>query len=294
VVTGDGQLRRVTAEADPDLFWAFRGGKGSLGIVTALEFDLIRQPEIYGGALYFDGADAAAVLHAWRTWSADLPEAATTSIAIMQLPPMPAVPEPLAGRMTVSVRFAHTGDQAEGKDLLEPMREAAVPVLDAVGVLPFAAIGAVHSDPVDPMPTHEDTDILRELTAETIDALLAVAGPRSGSPQVIVELRQLAGAAAAPGAFPDAVSRRVSGTHTLMVIGALAPPIARIVPEHCQAVRAAIAPWATGFALPNFGSGVGGKRLSRVYDEPTLDRLAELARRYDPKHVLRAGQVPVR
>lgn len=294
VVTGDGEFRRVTAGSDPDLFWALRGGKGALGIVTALEFDLIRQPDFYGGALFFDGADARTVLHAWRTWSAALPEAATSSIAIMQLPPLPGVPEPLAGRMTVSVRFAHTGDHGEGKDLLAPMREVAPVLLDGVDVLPFAAIGAVHTDPVDPMPTHEDTDILRELTAETIDALLAVAGPGSNSPQAIVELRSLSGAASSPAGAPDAVSHRGSGTHTVMIIGALAPPIAEFVAPHAQAVRAALAPWATGYALPNFGTGVGAERLNRVYDAQTLERLTSLARRYDPKHVLRAGQVPVR
>lgn len=58
-------------------------------------------------------------------------------------------------------------------------------------MLPFAAIGALHADPVDPMPVHEATDLLSELTAEAVEALVAVAGAASGAPQVVVELRQL-------------------------------------------------------------------------------------------------------
>ena len=57
-----------------------------LGIVTAIEFDLVHQPTFYGGSLWFDGEHAATVIDRWRRWSADLPEAATTSFALFQLP----------------------------------------------------------------------------------------------------------------------------------------------------------------------------------------------------------------
>ena len=80
------------------------------------------------------------------------------------------------------------------------------PLMDSVAVLPYAAIGAVHADPVDPMPVIEDQALLSELPAEAVDALLAVAGPGSGSPQVIVELRMLGGAFARPAAHRSATS----------------------------------------------------------------------------------------
>src|SRR4051794_38894446 len=49
LVTGDGEIRRVTATDHPDLFWALRGGKGALGIVTAVEFELVHLVSLYGG-----------------------------------------------------------------------------------------------------------------------------------------------------------------------------------------------------------------------------------------------------
>ena len=125
VVTGDGEFRRVTPTEHPDLFFALRGGKGATAIVTAVEFDLVHLPTFYGGAVYFDGADAAAVIDRWRDWSAELPEQATTSFAIFQLPAMPGVPPPLAGRMTLSVRFLWTGDADEGARLLDQIRAVA-------------------------------------------------------------------------------------------------------------------------------------------------------------------------
>ncbi|WP_328477378.1 FAD-binding protein [Actinoplanes sp. NBC_00393] len=293
LVTGDGVLRRVTAEQEPDLFWAVRGGKGAVGIVTAMEFDLVRQPTLYAGALYFAGADAATVLHRWRDWSATLPREATTSVALLQLPPLPGVPEPLAGKFTVAVRFAWTGDDQEGQAVLAPMRAAATPLIDAVQTIPYAALGMIHADPVDPMPVHEATDLLRELPAEAIDALLAVSGPDAGSPQVIVELRQLGGALAEPAAQPSALDHR-DAAYSLITIGVLVPSVAGAVAPHSEQVRAALKPWATGGALPNLGAGTGAERLARSYDAPTLARLTEVARRFDPAGVLRAGQVPVR
>ena len=92
VVTGDGVLRRVTPTEHPELFFALRGGKGMLGIVTAIEFELVHQPMFYGGSLWFDGTDAATVIEQWRAWSDDLPELGTTSFALFQLPDMPGIP----------------------------------------------------------------------------------------------------------------------------------------------------------------------------------------------------------
>ena len=293
VVTGDGELRRATATEHPDLFWGVRGGKGALGVVTAMEFDLVPLERFFGGALWFDGADAATVLHTWRAWCADLPEQATTSVALLQLPPLPGVPEPLAGRLTVAVRLVWTGDPAEGEALVAPMRACAPTLVDGIGVLPYTAIGMVHADPVDPAPVSESSDLLRELPAEAVDALLATTGPGSGSPQAVVELRQLGGAVARAPRVPGALCHR-DAAFTLNVIGMLVPPVADVVGPHAAQVLAALRPWATGGLLPNFAAGTGADRIARSYDDATLTRLTALAERYDPRHVLRAGQVPVR
>src|SRR3954447_22088426 len=130
VVTGDGIQRRVTPTQHGDLFFALRGGKGTTAIVTAVEFDMLRLPTFYGGAVYFDGADAAAVIDRWRSWSEELPEQATTSFVFFQLPPLPEIPPPLAGKLTLSIRFAWTGQPEEGARLLDQIRAVAPVILD--------------------------------------------------------------------------------------------------------------------------------------------------------------------
>jgi FAD/FMN-containing dehydrogenase len=285
LVTGSGEVLWVTPEEHAELFWGVRGGKAMLGVVTTIEFELLPIDEFYGGAIYFDAADAATVLHAWRSWGQGLPESVNTSIAIQQLPPLPGVPEPLAGRMTVAVRYVALGDAAEGERLLAPMRAVAAPVLDTVALLPYAAIGAVHADPVDPMPINEDHALLRELTPEAADAVLAAAGPEAGSPQVIVELRLLGGAMAREPRHDSAFCHR-NAAYALAVIGALAPPVAEVVPQHAAALVAALAPWSTGGQMPNFAPSHDPARLSRCYDADTLHRLKALAARHDPAGIL--------
>lgn len=45
VVTADGQLRIANADHDPELFWALRGGGGSLPVVTGLQVASTRSPQ---------------------------------------------------------------------------------------------------------------------------------------------------------------------------------------------------------------------------------------------------------
>jgi hypothetical protein len=289
VVTGDGVFRRVTPTEHPDLYFALRGGKGAAGIVTALEFDLVRMPEFYGGAVYFDGADSAAVIDRWRGWADALPEQGTTSFVIFQLPPMPDVPPPLAGRMTLGVRFVWTGEPEEGGRLLDELRAVAPVILDDATLRPYTEIDHVHADPVDPMPVVDPAILLDGFPAEAAERLLAVAGYGSGSPQVLVEVRHLGGAYAREGTYPSAFSHRAAKFSVLAVAVAADEAMAAGALAHADQVFTALADWDTGGVWPNFGVPHDAVSARRSYDEETLARLREVVDTYDPQGVLQAG-----
>jgi hypothetical protein len=289
VVTGDGVFRRVTPTEYPDLFFALRGGKGAAGIVTAIEFDLIHMPTFYGGAVYFDAADAATVIDRWRGWADDLPEQATTSFVLFQLPPLPEVPPPLAGRMSLGIRFLWTGEPAEGARLLDEIRNLAPVILDDAKLRPYAEIDAVHADPVDPMPVVDPAILLSAFPAEAAERLLAVAGPGSGSPQVMVEVRHLGGAYAREGAYPSAFSHRAAKFSVLTVAVAADEEMAAGGLSHADSLFMALADWDTGGVWPNFGIPHDAVSARRSYDVPTLARLREVVATYDPQGVLQAG-----
>ncbi|MDX6741624.1 FAD-binding oxidoreductase [Actinocorallia sp. A-T 12471] len=258
LVTADGSLVRADAEADPDLFWALRGGGGGLGVVTAVEVALYPATTVVTGAAYWPGAHAPALLRAWREWTLTAPDAVTTSARIMNLPEHPQVPPPLAGRTTLVVDGAvlAEGDDREGAEriaaeLLGPLREIAVPVVDSWETTTPEAVLLAHGDPDDPVPIIGDHMLLSELGTEGVDAFLGVAGEGSGSGLIAAGLRQLGGAFAVPdpsGGALSAVPARYS------YAGSAAPFV--LTPAQIRAqlarVRAALTPWDTGLTVPSF------------------------------------------
>jgi FAD/FMN-containing dehydrogenase len=152
LVDGSGAVHEVD-DHDRELSWALRGGKGNFGVVTELEVELMPVSTLYGGAVHFPGAAAHDVLHAFATWSAALPEeVSTTSVALLRLPPLPEVPEPLRGQFVVALRYAYLGGADAGAELLAPMRTVATPLIDTVQEIPYAAVDSIHQDPTDPIP----------------------------------------------------------------------------------------------------------------------------------------------
>jgi hypothetical protein len=232
------------------------------------------------------------VLHSWRDWAVQLPKQATTSAAILRLPAMPGVPAPLADKTTLAIRYAWVGDTTAGAKAFAPIAQAAVPVLGGVSALPYAAIGGIHADPVEPMPVREHSLLLTELPAAAVDALLTAAGPDAPSPQLIVELRLLGGAISRPPAVDSAVDHR-DAAFSLLLIGIAAPPVLPATIEHGASTLAALTPWSTGAVQANFGSADDRALISAKYRPETLARLGELVRRYDPAEVL-AGADAIR
>jgi FAD/FMN-containing dehydrogenase len=288
VVSAAGELLSVDADSHPDLFWALRGGGAAFGLVTAMTIDLFPVRTLYAGGLFFSAEVARTVVHRWRDWTRDLPETVSTSIARLDLPPAPELPEPLRGRSVVHVRFAFVGDAAEGARLLAPVRAAATPLLDTVGELPFAALGAVHADPVDPLPAMERGSLLADLPPAAVEAFVDVTSPATGLPIMAAELRLLGGALGRPPAVANAVGGR-SAAYSLLAIGVPVPPIAALVPEALETVVARLAPWSTGGALVNFAGGtdrVAVERVRQAFGAETWARLVALRAATDPDGVL--------
>ena len=288
VVTADGQARQVDAGSEPELFWALRGGRGAFGVVTEMTVDLLPVSRLYGGMLLYPGEAAAAVLHRWREWVATLPDETSTSVAIMRFPDLPVVPEAMRGRCAVTLRVAHVGSAEEGARLLAPMRTVAPLLEDAVTEMPYTASAAIHRDPSDPVPSEHRGTTLRELPAEAVDALLAVAGPQATSPLVMVELRHLGGALARQPRIASAVPAR-DAAFTLLTRGVPVPPIAAAIPAAMEAVHAALAAWAGGSGLLTFLGAADAGQVARVWPEEVYARLRRVKAAYDPQEVFRQG-----
>ncbi|MGW0513546.1 FAD-binding oxidoreductase [Streptomyces olivaceoviridis] len=289
VVTADGVIRSVTPDAEPELFWALLGGKGNFGVVTRIEFSAVEVTGFYGGGLWFPGEDMTEVLDVWRTWAPTLPEAASTSFAVQRLPQDDALPGPLRGAFVLHVRFSHLGDAAEAEELLAPLRAAGTPVLDSIAPRPVPDIGAIHVDPVDPLPYVETGFGLREFSAETLAALVEAVGPDSGCPLATVEVRALGGALDREPGTPNAVPSR-GLPYVTFAFGVAAPPDLPFMDEHLARYAAALSPWADPRNVVNFvapDEAVSEADVRRLYGAERYHRLAAVKRRWDPDNVFR-------
>ncbi|MER7514967.1 FAD-binding oxidoreductase [Streptomyces sp. NPDC126499] len=283
LVTADGDHLTVTPDTHPDLFWALRGGKGNFGIVTALEFRLMPVARLYGGGLYFPGAEAPAVLDAWREWIATVPETLTSSVALLRLPGLHQVPGHPAGELAVHIRIAFTGDEEEGARLLRPLREAGTLLADTVAEMPYGDVAEIHQDPTEPLPYHERNTVLREFGVDALAELLAAAGPGTACTDPMVELRHLGGALSRQPSVPGAVGR--DGAFTLSTLS---------LPGSPDVVLGRLARWSTGRRYLNFLAGADTADLAAdCFDQETLARLLRVKRHYDPHNVFRLGHALV-
>jgi FAD/FMN-containing dehydrogenase len=285
VVTADGRLLRVDREHEPDLFWALRGGGGSFGIVTALEFALYPVREVYAGALFWPQERAAEILRAWQAWTAGVPDAVTSVGRILNLPTTREIPKELRGRSFVLVEAACLATEDEGIELLRPLRELR-PEIDTFAMLPPAGLGAVHMDPVDPVPAFVDGWLLADLPSAAIDALVEAAGPGSGSPLLSVELRHLGAALADAAADHGALASLDAGFATATISLVPNANVAAAVERHAAMVRASLAPWEAERNYPNFAER---SFLGPDFHSPaTLKRLGRVKAQYDPRDLIRS------
>src|SRR4051794_10392413 len=211
VVTADGHVVTADRDTNSDLFWALRGGKGGLAVVTELTLELVALRSLYGGSVFFEGDAIEPALREWIDWSAELPDEATTSVALLSVPDIDGPPPPLRGRTVLSVRYAYPGETSEGERLFAPIREAAPVYLDFVAEMPTTAVASIHNDPEEGGPTWIRGFMLDTFDQDAGDVILELAGPGSGAPFLAVEIRQLGGATARDTGDGTAVGGRDSG-----------------------------------------------------------------------------------
>jgi FAD/FMN-containing dehydrogenase len=286
VVTADGELRHVNAESEPDLFWALRGGKGNFAVVTALEFDLFPVSRLYGGGLYFPGDRTADVLRAWTAWHPSTPETMVTSIAVMRMPSMPEVAEPLRGKFLVSVRIAYNGTTADGERMIEPLRAVAPAVLDTVRDMSYADVASIHSEPTDALLYYERGIMLRELSAQAQDKLIELVGPDAETALAIAELRALGGAWDREPTVPNAVATRGL---PYSLLGVSAGPLSEE-----QQLKMSVAklldgmkPWQGARRNVNNLAPDEAADAAAIYGPERYERLASIKKTYDPANMFR-------
>ena len=130
----DGSVVRASADENPDLFWAIRGGGGNFGIAASLEYDLHPVgPIITGGARRASaGSEARDVLRFFRDTCATLPDEVMLVAGLLTAPDG-------SGAKLVGMLGRHCGSLADGEAAVTPIKAFGPPVMDAMGPMPYCA-----------------------------------------------------------------------------------------------------------------------------------------------------------
>lgn len=159
--------------------------------------------------------------------------------------------------------------------------------MDLFAAMPPSQLVTVAMDPDEPVPGLVYTTTLAELAGETVDALVKVVGPGSGSPLLMAELKQAGGALSAPANGAGARSH-LRGEFTFEAVGLpMAPGMAQAINRHIDAACDALRPWSTDERYFNFADRP--TELEALFDADTLAPLREVKRRCDPDDLIRAN-----
>lgn len=290
VVTAAGDRVRASETANPDLFWAIRGGGGNFGIVTTFDFRLHPVgPDVLSGLIVHPLDDAAEVLRFYREFSKSAPEEFVCWFVMRKAPPLPFLPPEWHGREILALAVCCSGDLEEGERAIEPLRRFGQPIADVVAPHPYAVWQTI----LDPLLTpgarnYWKSHDFRELSDGLIDVLVDFAR-RLPDPQTEIACAQLGGAVGRVAQDATAYTHR-DAEYVMNLHGRWSDPAAD---ERCigwaRSLFQAAAPFATGGAYVNFLTQDEGDRVRAAYGA-NYERLAALKARYDPTNLFRVNQ----
>ncbi|MFK4760386.1 FAD-binding oxidoreductase [Microbacterium sp. ZW T5_45] len=287
VLRTDGTHERVDDESDPELMWALRGAGGLVAIVTEVEVDLIRTPDVRGATLTFEAEASGAVIRAVRDLAADAPDTLNVFVTSSRMPDAPQLPDAIRGKSFLTVQALSTAGEAAA--LLGALRAVPGLIAESSGPSSPGALIAQSTEPTEPSPSRGASAALAALDDELIDALVGFHGRPENRPVIGIEIRMLGGALRSP---------RRSGLADLAearwLVYALAPlfPGAPVEPGDASLAefQAIVRDAAAVKTIPTFLSP--GKTLDLAATGEQIAHLTALRARFDPEALLHEGRLP--
>ena len=214
-----------------------------------------------------------------------MPETVTSVGRLLRFPLLPDLPPLLSGQSYVVVEAVcqMPGDFAD--EVLEPLR-ALDPAIDTFAPTSMPDLLQLHMDPPGPVPGRGDGLLLDTLTEETLEAILATAGPDVASPLLSVELRHLGGMVT-KGRMPGGAVSGFDAEFAFFTVGITPFPEAWLAVDGAvSALVEAVRPWSTRGYLNFAESQVSGDEL---FGSEAHSRLREVKVAYDPSDVIRSN-----
>jgi len=204
---------------------------------------------------------------------------------MLQLPPIPDIPEILRGRQVVVVEAAYQGDEASGCELLAPLL-ALEPEIDTFATVPARALTQLHQDPPAPVPGVSNGWMLDSLDARGAAAIAEAARMDGTAPLISVEIRHLDGAVGRPDPNGGVLSH-LEAAYAMFSVGVpMGPVTGAAIEERIGELRASAEPWLSRSTYFNFTEN--DVDPSDFYPVGAYDRLAAIRAEVDPDGLFRS------
>ncbi len=281
MVDAEGSVFIVSAERNPDLFWALRGGGGNFGVVTSFLYRAHPVSMVLGGLVVWPRAQAGAVLRRYRDVMAGSPPAELTVYCALMTTP--------DGAPAIAAVPCWCGDPAEGARVLEPLRSFGAPMMDAVAEMPFPQMQRLLDGAFpDGTRNYWKSAFVSELGDAAIDEIVARSdGMTSPLSSIVVEF--YAGPDGRVGTGDGAFAQRRPDYDVGFMAQWTDPAEDAAQKDWARGAVEAMAPYASGGYLLNFLTEEEPGTLRGAFGD-NLARLAELKRRFDPGNLFSQGQ----
>jgi FAD/FMN-containing dehydrogenase len=279
VVTADGQVRIASAQENPDLFWAIRGGGGNFGVVTSFEFGLHEVgPSVLGGLVLYPRSAARDVWKKVMDFGEDLPDSTFVLAGLLNSPDG----DPLS-----AVFLSHTGPIEEGERILAPLRQFGSPIADLVQAMPYTMRQTLLDDPmaIHGIQRYWKSGFAQRVSDEMIDILIEGSNSMS-SPMNAIITYPIHGAVTRVA--PDATAYALR--EKLWDVNVISQWIDGGSDDHVRWTRSywdRVEPLTTGTAYTNHMGGDDWQLRIRASYGSNYDRLVQIKRKYDPNNLFR-------
>jgi FAD/FMN-containing dehydrogenase len=290
VVLANGDQVTASADENPDLYWALRGGGGNFGVVTEFTFRLHPLTQVVAGPTFWPVEDGAQVLRAYRDFLPNAPRRLAGFFAFASVPPGDPFPEEIHLRKVCGVVWCHTGTEEEAAADMKPLLDALPePLLHGPQPMPHAAIQGAF-DGVYPAGDqwYWRADFVNDLPDEAIE-IHAKFGAEMPTWKSTMHLYPIDGAAHDVG--PTDTPWGYRDANYGAVFAGVDPDPANIdaIRRWSVEYQEALHPYSAGGAYVNMMMDEGQDRVQASYRD-NYDRLAEIKAKYDPDNTFRLNQ----
>ena len=277
LVNAGGAVLNVTAESDPDLFWALRGGGGNFGVATSLEYRLHPLSEVVGGLVAHPFEAARDVLRFYREFTQSVPDELTVFGGLVYAPGSSDL------RLAALV-VCHAGPAEQAQKDLAPLREFGQPLMVELGPMPYAVMNTLLDDgfPRGAL-NYWKSSFVESLDDELID-LAIERFETTPSPLNAILFEHFHGAVTRVGVSDTAVPHREVGYNLVMPSVWLEAADTEANIAWTRATFDLFSPYFAERRWLNYFSDDDGTDAVRAAYGPNYDRLVELKRRYDPEN----------